>query len=205
MFSFMKKTDEEAQKKLARTMTANEFVNVKDIRDEIVYTKDNHLFMIVRIQPISLELLSAREQKIKGRQFSAEFSAIKGMYKIFSIPRPVDVSFMIENLRQHQLNTDNRKRKELLTNKIREVNQFAMSGEVLEHQFFCVLWEANRKGSERELLKRANEIVAIFRGCEVDASICGNSELIKLFNLFANPNYAHLEDDDIGEHIPFVH
>ena len=200
-----KKKDKEEQLKLKRTITANEFVNVRDIRDNIVYTKDNHLFMYLKIQPISLELLSPKERKIKGKQFSAEFSAIKGSYKIFSISRPVDVSFMLQHLQELYLNSTNQKQKEMNMNKIREVNQLALSGEILENQFFCVLWvQNNKKDSDRELLKKSNEIIARFKVCEMNVSICNHSDIVKLLNLFGNPNYAHLEDNDIGEHMPFV-
>lgn len=201
--SLFNKKDEEAQTRLKRTMTANEFINVKDIQEDVVYTKDNHLFVYLKIQPISLELLSQREQRIKGRQFSTEFSAIKRMYKLFSISRPVDVTFMLDNLRRMQMETTDRKRREVLTNKIREVNQFALSGEILEHQFYMILWHENKKDGERELLKQVNEIIARFKACEMEVSICKKGECIKLLNLFSNPNYAHLEDEDIDEHIPF--
>lgn len=201
---FSKKNDEETKIKLSRTVTANEFVNIKDIKNDIVYTKDNRLFVYLKIQPISLELLSRKEQKARGKQFSSEFSAIKRKYRLFSISRPVDVSFMLDNLKRLQNETTNRKRKEVIKNKIMEVNKFALSGEILEHQFFMILWLDYKKDAERELLKQSNEIMARFKACEMEVSLCKKGEIIKLLNLFANPTYAHLEDDDIEENIPFV-
>ena len=203
--NFLNNSDEETKIKLGRIMTANEFVNVRDIKDDIIYTKDNQLFMYLKIPPISLELLSPKEQKIKGKQFTAEFSAIKRTYKIFAISRPVDVSFILENLKHIQLEvTENKQRKEILKEKIREVNNYAFSGEILEHQFFLILWLENKKNAEREILKQANEVMARFTACEMSVSICQRGDIVKLLNLFANPNYAHLENDDVSEYIPFV-
>lgn len=199
-----KKQDEKTKIKLRKTLTANEFINVKEIKKDIVYTKDNFLFRYLKIQPISFELLSKRDQRIKGKQFSSEFSTIKKIYKLFSISRPVDVSFMLENLIKLQMETTDMKRKEVINDEIYEVNQFALSGGTLEPQFFMILWEERKKDSEKDLLKQTNEIIAKFSACEMNVNICKRGEIIKLLNLFGNPNYAHLEDEDIEEHIPFV-
>ncbi len=41
-------------------------------------------------------------------------------------------------------------------------------------------------------------------GCEIVAELCGQGPVIRLLNLFANPNYAHLEDEDVDPAIPFL-
>ena len=99
-FNFLtsKNNNTTIQKQLQKSLTANEFINVKDIEGNIVYTKDNKLYAYIKIKPFSLELLSEEEQRRMGRRFTAEFSAIKRAYKFFSISRPVDVSFMLDNL-----------------------------------------------------------------------------------------------------------
>lgn len=199
-----KKESEESQIRLRRNMTANEFINVADIKDDIVYTKDNHAFVYLKIQPLSRELLSPREDKILGKQFSSEFSAIKCLYKFLSVSRPVDVTYMLDNFQHMKSEALERKRKEILTQKIREINQFAMSGEVLEHQFYLILWEEKKKNIERDLLKQANEIIARFKSCGTDVTLCKNGDIVKLFNLFANPNYAHLESAEYMDYIPFA-
>ena len=56
-----KKLTQEEQK----LETANEFLNVKDIQGNFLYTKDNKIFAYLQIQSISLDLLSEREKKIK--------------------------------------------------------------------------------------------------------------------------------------------
>jgi len=202
---FFNKPDEETRLRLKRTMTANEFVNVRDIKDEILFTKDNYLFIYLKIQPISLDLLSPREQRIKGKEFTAQFSAIRKMYKLFSISRPVDVSFMLDNLKRVQSETNHRYRREVLQHKIMETNRFALSGEILENQFYAIIWEENnKKDAERELHRSTNEIIARFKACGANVSICKKGDIIRCLNQFANPNYAHMEDDDIDEHIPFV-
>jgi len=199
-----KKKDSEAEKQLEKSLTANAFVNVKDIVGTTVYSKDGKLYAYIKIKALSLELLSEEEQRIRGQQFTAEFSAITKSYKFFSISRPVDVSFMLDNLNSINSKTHDMKRKALIRNKILEINQFAMSGDILEHNFYMVLWVADKKDAKKELHKLAGEIISKFKACQMEVNLCNDGEIIKLFNLFANPNYAHLEGTDIEEHIPFV-
>jgi len=201
---FGKKKDADAEKQFQKNLTANEFINVRDIDGCVVHTKDNKLFAYIKIKPFSLELLSEEEQRLRGKQYTAEFSAITKQYKFFSLSRPVNVSFILDNLAAKNAEAYNMKRKELIRNEIAEVNHYAMSGDILEHNFFIVLWVNNKQNAQKELLKLAADVMERFKACKTEVSLCSESDIIMLFNLFANPNYAHLEDDDIKEHIPFV-
>ena len=199
-FWVKKKKDPNALQKKARMMTANEFVNVQDVRGSILYAKDGALFAFLRIQPISLDLLSPREKEAKIRNFAAEFSAVKKSYKFFSISRPVDISRMIMRLTGILAETTDPVQREMLNAEISEIVSFTMTGEVTERQFYLIIWEPG--GGEKDLLRRANELENRFESCEISAEICGSSAIIQLLNLFTNPNYAHLEDSDITPAIP---
>ncbi len=193
--------DLERQKKL---QTANEFVNVKDVRGPVLYSRDGLLFAFLRIQPISLDLLSPREKEKKIGRFAAEFSAEKKGFKFFSISRPVDISGLSARLSALLADATDPAQKDLLNHEIREVAAFAMTGEVTERQFYLVLWESAASDGERELLRRARELENRFSACEITAELCGQGHIIRLLNLFANPNYAHLEDEEIDPAIPML-
>lgn len=201
---FAKKVDEETKVRLAKTKTANELVGVRDFVKDVVYTADNHVFAYLRIQPISLELLSPSEQELKIRQLSSEFSAQTKMYKIISIPRPVDVSYMLNKLNTLRQESEDMVQKALLSDEIKELSEFSSSGQISERHFYMIIWEENRKDGVVELMKRANDIVYRFKACKIEVRFCKQTDIVKFFNLFANPNYAHLEGGDIEEYIPFV-
>jgi len=202
MFEFWKKKrkDPNALLKKARLMTANEFINVQDVKGQILYGKDGTLFAFLRIQPISLDLLSPREKEAKIRNFAAEFSAERKGYKFFSISRPVDISRLVSRLSGLLAEAADPVLKELLNAEIAEIVSFALTGEVTERQFYLVIWET--AGKEKDLLKRAHELVGRFDSCEISTELCGKSTVIQLLNLFSNPNYAHLEDSDVTPAIP---
>jgi hypothetical protein len=92
----------------------------------------------------------------------------------------------------------------LLNHEIREVSAFALTGEVTERQFYLIIWEYAASEGEKELLRRARELENRFSGCEITADLCDQGTVIRLLNLFANPSYAHLEDEDIAPAIPLL-
>ena len=201
---FGKKKDALTADRLRKTQTANEFVNVKDVRGSILYSKDGLLFAFLRIQPISLDLLSPREKEKKIKSFAAEFSSEKKGFKFFSISRPVDISGLSARLTHLLSEATDPAQKDLLNHEIREVSAFALTGEVTERQFYLVIWEQAGNDGEKEIQRRARELENRFSGCEIVAELCGQGPIIRLLNLFANPNYAHLEDDDVEPAIPFI-
>lgn len=54
-------------------MTANEFTNVKDVRDCFLYTKDGYIMTYLRIYPINISLMSLEEKKAKTQVLTASF------------------------------------------------------------------------------------------------------------------------------------
>lgn len=200
-----KKMHPEDEKKLQRQVTANEFINLRDVRGNLLYTKDNRIFAYLRIQPLSLELLSDREKKARIAAFAAEFSNEKSAYKLFSITRPIDVSGLIYHLSLLKDECTDRYRKNLLSSEIADINKFALSGEITERQFYMALWrEAKETNAATELLRKVNEIVQRFTACNLQVDICKENDIIKFLNLFANPAYAHMEDSSIEDFIPFI-
>ncbi len=198
-----KPTKQELEQK-QRMQTANEFINVKDVKGSTLYTKDGYIFAFLKINPISLELLSPREKEKKIRNFAAEFSSEKKSFKFFSISRPVDISGLTSWITALLQDVTDPIRKELILNEIREVSAFALTGEVVERQFYLIIWETANEDGEKELSRRANELENKFSSCEIVAELCGQETIIRLLNLFANPNYAHMEDGEVSPTMPII-
>lgn len=75
-----------------KVLTAQQFINVKDIKDKILYSKDNHIFCYIKIHPVSIDLLSDNEKMNLCKNLAAELSGERKPYKFFAISRPVDIS-----------------------------------------------------------------------------------------------------------------
>lgn len=183
--------------------TANEFVNVKDIKGKYLYTRDNFILCYLKINPISIDLFSKGEKQQLIKQLTANMSGIRHPFKFLAVSRPVDITPLISEL-SAALATSDLKQKELLKQEILEMTTFALSGEVVERQFYIVLWEKADDGAEKDLLMKAKDMVGNFCDCGIGCEILEQQDIVWLCNLINNPAYMHLEDTDFTPSIPLL-
>lgn len=182
--------------------TANEFVNVKDIKDRFLYTRDGHIIMYIKINPISIDLLSEREKKILCKTLTAELSSEQRPYKFLAVSRPVDISPLINEYTGIIANTSDQKQKDLLRNEMLVMSNYALSGEVVERQFYIMLWEKYEENIELDISKRCYEFVSRFESSNIHCEILKQQDIVRLCNLINNPAYSNIEDNEFQATIP---
>lgn len=185
----------------AAMQTAQQFINVKDIRDKYLYTRDGMVFAYLRIHAISIDLYSKSEKNMLIKTLTAELSDIQYPFKFMALSRPVDISPLITEMSE-MLKEAEEKRKELLRQEILQMGGFALSGEIVERQFYIALWEKQEEGVERDLLKRASLLCEKFAIGGVTCDILMEKEIVRLLNLVNNPSYTHLEDEETAASVP---
>lgn len=183
--------------------TANEFVNVKDIKGKYLYTRDQLVLCYLKINPITIDLFSKGEKHQLVKQLTASMSGIQHPFKFLAVSRPVDITPLIFEL-SAALATSDPKQKELLKQEILEMTTFALSGEVVERQFYIVLWEKADEGAEKELLVKAKDFAGNLDDCGIGCEILEQQDIVRLCNLINNPAYMHLEDTDFTPSIPIL-
>lgn len=182
--------------------TANEFINVRDIKDKYLYTRDNKIMMYIKLSPISIDLLSEREKKSLTKQLTAELSAEQKPFKFLAVSRPVDISPLISEYSQLMANTSNQRQKEILRNEMFVMSNYALSGDVVERQFYIMIWECYEESVEREISKRCYELTSKFESCGISCEILNQQDIVRLCNLINNPAYSHIEDTSFNSSIP---
>ena len=181
--------------------TAQEFINVRDVKDKYLYTKDGLVLTFLRIHSISIDLYSKSEKHSLIRQLTAELSDIQYPFKFMAVSRPVDISPLIADM-QSMLKDAGDKQKELLRQEILQMSGYALSGEIVERQFYISLWEKSEEGVEKDLLKRAALLAEKLSGNGIGCDVLTEKEIIRLLNLVNNPSYTHLEDTECSASIP---
>ena len=94
-FSEKRKKAKGRDKEELAQMTANEFVNVKDIRGSFLYTRDGMALAYLKIFPISTELFSKNEKRLISKQLTASLSSGQYPFQLLeqitlhSVNRPV--------------------------------------------------------------------------------------------------------------------
>lgn len=192
IFFIKKKNKREDNQLSLDEKTANDFTNVIDIQNNIIFTK-THLMSIIQISPISVDLLSSKEEEILMKNLTEGFSNFKEKFKFLAISRPISIAPLIDDL-NNKLDFANSFQRTILKQEISQMTEYAISGEVVERQFFIVLDE---KGHDEKKIK---EKIQRFTDALIDKPLnlntLDNRELIKFINLLNNPSVVHLEDSD---------
>lgn len=182
-----------------------EFVNVKDIQDIFLYTRDGFLMSYIKTYPISTDLLSSSERKILTKKLTEEFSDMDfSCFKFLAISRPVDITPLVTEYTDLINSSDNQIQKEILRQETRVISDFSLSGEVVQREFYYVLWEKDDEGAEVELKKRTYEFMQKLEDAGMKCEISKRHDIIRLCNLVNNPAYAAIEDTNVDFEIALL-
>ena len=165
-----KKSKNKDKEELAQ-ITANEFVNVKDIRGNFLYTRDNLALAYLKIYPISTELFSKNEKRLIAKQLTVSLSSAQYPFQLLAVSRPVDISPLLSELSATLTSSSDVKQKELLKQEIVEMGAFALSGEVVERQFYIKIWDRVSDGVERDLLQKLKLLGGYFSDSGIQTEI----------------------------------
>ena len=188
-----KKSKNKDKEELAQ-ITANEFVNVKD----------NLALAYLKIYPISTELFSKNEKRLIAKQLTVSLSSAQYPFQLLAVSRPVDISPLLSELSATLTSSSDVKQKELLKQEIVEMGAFALSGEVVERQFYIKIWDRVSDGVERDLLQKLKLLGGYFSDSGIQTEILQQQDIVRLCNLVNNPAYVHLEDSGINAAIPIL-
>ncbi|WP_026894263.1 hypothetical protein [Clostridiisalibacter paucivorans] len=203
---FIKRNKNKEQTELSNAqITANEFINVKDIKDRFLYTRDGQIIMYIKINPISIDLFSDIEKEQICSSLTAELSSIRKPFKFLAVSRPVDISPLINEYTQLLSETNNQKQKELLRNEMMVMSNYAISGDVVERQFYIMIWDKYHEHVEKDILKECREFVSKFESGNIRCEILKEQEIVRLCNLVNNPAYVGLEDGEFGKTIAAIY
>lgn len=198
------KLTKSTKNKSLQEITAQEFVNVKEITDKYLYTRDGLVFTYIRIYPISPDLLSRREKRTLTRQLTAEISAEPFKFGFMALSRPVDILPLIKEYSELLSESNDPIQKEILKNEMQAMSNYALSGEVVERQFYIKTWEKYSEGAENDLQKRAFSILGYFSAVSINGEILKEDDIVRLSNLITNPAYVHVESTNVRAAMPII-
>lgn len=198
MISILNKILNKVKKK--KDISLNEFLNIADIEDNYITTIDGFILMILNIKAQNFGLLSEQELVNKMNSMSVEFSNERYPYKILVIPKIVDITETIKEQKELKQKVDNEIYREIIENRINFLQNFVSDKEIIENDFFLIIWEKETEKAKIELQKRANNWKNRLRNCELKSEILNKEELIFLIKTFNLTSYKN-EDNDYKNHI----
>lgn len=180
-----------------REKTAQQWIPVIDIQNNIVYRKDDYISGMLRIHPSNIDLLSDNERKRIIDALAEGFNGENEPFQLFCIPRSVDLNTYLENLQEQAKLELNFIKKQVLKGYINQATKLATSGEAVERRFYLVISKKDGLKAEEELINRLNNFKAIYNNAEMSSHICTDDELLDVLELFAHPIQASYERSEI--------
>lgn len=184
-----------------RIQSLNEFLNIKNIKNNYLYTLDEQVIVFIKVNPINIELLSDSELERKMDSEAIEFSNEQYPYKIMVIPRAVDISEHIREQEQLKKTLDDDVCIEIINNRIIATMEIVENKNIIENEFYIMLYDNYRDNIEHELNKRVNSWINRLNNCELKCEVLEEREIILLMKSFTIPEFARTEGTDYTDNI----
>lgn len=174
--------------------SANLFLNIRDVRNNYIYTIDNKVISILKIFPKNCKLMSNDEKLAHANSLTQNFASELQPFKLYFTNRPVDLQ---ENqdfqakLMEKAVNSD---KFALLNKRNKSFGILSTTGKALESEIYIEIYEKNHEYAEQELVKRLNDLKMKFSNSGYKTEILEESAIIQLIQAFTNPSIAYLED-----------
>ena len=183
------------------TQSLNQFLNIKDIKGNYLYTLDEQVISFIKVNPMNIELLSDKELETKMDFASIEFSNEQFPYKIIVIPRAVDISDYIREQEELRNKLTNDVCIEIINNRIISTTEMIENKNIIENEFYIMIFDSNKDNIEIELNKRANNWISRLKNCGLKSEILEERDIILLVKSFTIPEFARTEGTDYRDNI----
>ena len=203
MFSKKKQQKEEKKKKEEQAIQQKriqDLINVSDIEDGILYTKDNYLMGYISVEPVNISLLSNNEKRRK-RDLLKEKINVEEEFEFIKLSKSADLSRQINYLQGLARECDNHLKKMALLESIRATSKYSQQGEMVENQFYYIFrMKNNDNRSIRELKDKLTDFINKLGECEIKAYILNDMEVTQVCNLFCNPT-LYSDEFELNEYV----
>lgn len=184
-----------------KNKSLNEFLNIKNIDENFLYTLDNKVITFIKVYPINTELFSEEELENKMDSMSVEFSNEQYAYSIFVIPRKVDISEYVKEQEELKKNIQDEISIKIVEKRIIATHELVADKNIIENEFYLYIWEEDSDNVKEKILKRANNWRKRFKDCGFETEILEKTQIILLAKSFTIPEFARKESVDYDDSI----
>ena len=184
-----------------KSKSLNEFLNIKNIDENFLYTLDNKVITFIKVYPINTELFSEEELENKMDSMSVEFSNEQYAYSIFVIPRKVDISEYVKEQEELKKNIQDEISIKIVEKRIIATHELVADKNIIENEFYLYIWEEDSENVKEKILKRANNWRKRFKDCGFETEILEKTQIILLAKSFTIPEFARKESVDYDDSI----
>ena len=182
---------------------AQDFVNVENIVDDVLISKDGYVFGYIYVRGRNIALLKEEEKRVHYDGLTTAMEAIQGEWQLISIPRPVNVIGMLDELFKLRKKTSSDPKLRLIDGELSAINELALNG-VKEPVIVLKIWEKASKSAISVLKKRLSVIKSILEAHRTVAELLTTKEITYLCKNFADLTVYNSNDDMDKDEIPVM-
>lgn len=172
-----------SKKNTSRNRTAQEFLHVEAIQDNILWTTDKMLFAFLRVRGQDNSLLDEQDHINLTEHMASALTSETEPLQIISIPRTVDVRSMLQELEQLRSHTENPARLQLIDGELDALEELLEAG-AKEPLIFVKLWCRAARGADRRLLARAEVLGNRLNDNRIAAELMEDDAILHLCSLY---------------------
>lgn len=177
-----------------RELTAQEFINIEDISDGLLYSKDGYLFGFLSVRAQNSKLLSDREKLREAESLSASLAGESEPWQILSVPKTVNTLDMISRLTELRQSVRDDARLKLINGEINALQAMAREG-AKEPMLILKCWTKASKGADAVLKKRLYDLRSRLSENRISCELMGDTEVTYLCKLYADMTTYHSDRD----------
>lgn len=185
-----------------KALTAQEFVNVEDIADGLLFSRDGYLFGYLAIHAGDNKLMSAEERVVRAAYLAAALGVEQEPWQILSVPRTIDTAGMIERLVEKRKVTKVDAKLKLLNGEIAALQDMSRDG-TKEPLIVLKYWIKAARGADQVIKKRINDLRSRLTENLVNAEVMDDIEITYLCKVFADlTEYQNADESVLSEELP---
>lgn len=172
----------------SKLLTAQAFLNIEDISDDLLYGKDGYLFGYLSVRAGDNRLLSETERVLLAQRLSSAMMSAgnEKPFQFISIPRTVDTMGMIEYMAERRKAAKQSDAKlRLINGEINSLRDLAREG-AKEPMIIVKLWEKAERGADVMLKKRLKEMRSKLSEAQISVDVMNTQEITYLCKIFAD-------------------
>ena len=181
------------------TITANRFLNIKDIQGNFLYTIDGKVLTYLKIYPKNCKLMSKEEQKNHAQILTRNFASELKPFKLYFTNRPVNLQRNQDYQAELMDKEKNALKFSLQGKRSRSFGNLSVRGKALESEIYLIVWGDNTEYIEQDLIKRLNDLKMKFTNSGYKTEILEERLIIQLVNSYTNPDVAYIENQNYLE------
>jgi type IV secretory pathway VirB4 component len=199
------------QKQNTGERSTQELLEVEDIKDDVIITKDQRLVAVIWVSAINLDLMSKAEQRYVFESFEVFLSGLNDNIQFENVAEPVNLRHYLKSLLDTHGKETNGFKKRLLASYTQFVDENQTKKSIVKKEHYIVIDE-EIKGKDdfdyhdalEDLSKRVREIKQQIRemlgqDMHLDCNQLNNNQLLALLQVFYNYQEALYQPvEDVG-------